>query len=193
MRTLTVAALGVAALLLVGTAVVGAVLLPDLAGTGYDETTLHTFETTGPACPAEEPGERPKSGSYARSGGDGQRLSVVDNVTARGASGLDADVSEIGPGRYHLSLSRTGSAESAACTSELRYNATLNVSQPDDYTLVVTLDGELQEVRWAESSAMGGAAGASSSVSAGGADAAGDGPSENTTAQNTAAGTAQPT
>jgi len=172
MRTVTIAGVGLLALALVGAAAVGAVVgVPALTDSGYDETTLHTFETTGPACPADDPEERPKSGVYSRETPDGRQLSVVDNVTARGAASLDADVSEIGPGRYQLSLSRVGNAESSACEPELRYNATMNVSQPSDYTLVVTLDGELREVLWAESGTTSGSAGASSSVSGGGAEA----------------------
>jgi hypothetical protein len=187
MRTaIAVAALAVAlcvtllAALVLGT-LLGFVPVPEFSDGGYDETTLHSLETTGPACPAERPAP---DGVHSRPSEDGRRVSVVGNVSVEGErTGVDASLSEVGPGRYHLSLSRTAGAPAPDCPAETRYNATMNVSRPDDYTVIVTLDGEYRRTLWSESNAVSGSAGASRSASAGGSESDAGASDANTSAR----------
>lgn len=110
------------------------------------ETGLHDFTATEPACSNPLTGNKSVS---TRSVPGGRRLSLEDNVTvAKRGTNLTAHVEKIGPRRYHLALKRRPAGESADCTLQVRYNATMNVSTPDSYTIVVTVDGELQTVLW---------------------------------------------
>jgi hypothetical protein len=123
-------------------------------GPQINQTELRGFETTGPTC------SDPLTGNesvLARPLGDGQRLSLEDNVTVseRGTE-LTAHFEKIGPRRYQVALKRHPGGESADCHLEIRYNATMNVSTPDSYTIVVTVDGELETVLWSTPRASGG-------------------------------------
>lgn len=127
---------------------------PQDQGPRIEETGLHGFETAGPTC-ADPRSDNESVLSLPVPGG--RRLSYANNVSVeRRKSDLGASLEKIGPRRYQLALSRQPKGDSADCHLEVRYNATLNVSTPDSYTIVVTVDGELQTVLWSTPQASGG-------------------------------------
>lgn len=122
-------------------------------GPRITETELHDFTATEPTCSNPHTGNESVV-SHALPGG--RRLSFQDNVTvAKRGTNLTARFEKIAPRRYHLALERRPAGESTDCNLELRYNATMNVSTPDSYTIVVTVDGKLETVLWSTPHAAG--------------------------------------
>jgi len=108
---------------------------------GFDETTLHSFETTDARC--TDPNVH-NSSSRSRPVPGGRLLSINDSIAVDGRdTTVSAEVYEFGPGRYVLAVSRDPGTESAGCHLDIRYNATLNLTRPKDYTLVITHDDRL--------------------------------------------------
>lgn len=124
----------------------------------FQESHLDSFETTGPVC--ADPRVH-NSSTYSRPARGGTRLSLNETipVATRNAT-LDSSFDEVGPRRYHLDVERIEGGGTADCALRMRFNATLNLTEANGYTLILTYDGQLKEIQWSEPNA----AGASSSV-----------------------------
>lgn len=181
--------LGVVALLLLGglaTAAVGATVLTDFGqDPAFEETSIRSVETTDPYC--SDP-RTSNSSSRSRPVPGGRVLTINDTIAvdARDTT-VSVRLDEFGPGRYVLAVDREPGTETADCHLEVRYNVSLNLTQPRDYTLVVTHDDRLVGGYFGDensgggfgvsgaSAAGGSASGGASSSSAGGSDSASGG------------------
>lgn len=164
MQTKTIAAVTATALALVVGALAGSVLLGGSgvgavpgaqSGTAIDQTELASFETTAPACGAPR-SSNATSGSRPVGGGTQLTLNRSIPVPSRDAE-LEASLAEVGPGRYVLDIDRRPDRAEAApdCHLEVRYVATLNLTESTRYTVLVTYDDELKQVYWSEPGSSG--------------------------------------
>lgn len=175
------------ALLVAGTAVAATQL--GFAGVGlggdgaaFEESGLASFVATDPTC-ADALSDN--SSTVARPADGGTRVSINDTVAVETRdSRVDADFREVGPGRYVLDVARRPGDEPADCRLEVRYDATLNLTESTGYTVVLTYDDELKGVQWSDP----GAAGASRSVSDGDSGGASAGGIEDASAGGSATG-----
>lgn len=140
---------------LVGVVALGAVGFASFSEGDPDDAAaeLTDFETTDPHC-----GDRwNSSGSSATTprAGPGETLVVNSTIPVAGPeSSVDAGVSDWGPERYELELTRDPGAVAGDCDYEVRFLAT--VSFPvDDWTLLVTYDDVLVAGHWREGSGGG--------------------------------------
>lgn len=146
---LVVAALAVASVFVAGFAVE----TPLQSDDGFDETALRSFETTDARC--ADPNVH-NSSSRSRPAPGGRLLSVTDSIAVESRDAtVSARLDEFGPGRHVLEVSRDPGTGSADCHLEIRYNATLNLTRPNDYTLVVTHDDRLVGGHWGEKNGGG--------------------------------------
>lgn len=190
------ALLGVVALLLLGglaTAAVGATVLTDFGqDPAFEETSIRSVDTTDPHC--SDP-RTSNSSSRSRPVPGGRVLTINDTIDVAAAdSSVSVRLDEFGPGRYVLAFDREPGDEAADCHLEVRYNVSLNLSQPRDYTLLVTHDDRLVGGYFGDensgggfgvsgaSAAGGSASGGASSGAAGGSDSASDGGGDTETA-----------
>ncbi|MFB6171182.1 MAG: hypothetical protein ABEJ23_01520 [Haloarculaceae archaeon] len=121
-------------------------------GRGFEESGLARFQTLDPICADQtynaSTGSRPVPG--------GRRISINDTVpVAHRNATLDASFDQVGPHRYHLDVRRVSRGPAAGCDREVPFNATLNVTHPSEYTIILTYDGHLAEVQWSEPNAAG--------------------------------------
>ncbi|MFC6861915.1 hypothetical protein ACFQGE_00405 [Halomicroarcula sp. GCM10025817] len=182
------ALLGVVALLLLGglaTAAVGAAVLTDFGQeAAFEETSIRSVDMTDPYC--SDP-RTSNSSSRSRPVPGGRVLTINDTIAVDAPdSTVSVHLDGFGPGRYVLAFDREPGEETADCHLEVRYNVSLNLSQPQDYTLLVTHDDRLVGGYYGDensgggfgvssaSAAGGSASGGASSGSAGGSDSAGD-------------------
>lgn len=148
-------------------AVLGVVLVVYVVGFGVsigepfgspaEPATLAEFETANATCETH----RHQNGTYTRRVEDGILYLSIDGeipVAARDST-VTARVDTIGgndSGRHMLQLRRESGNRSADCYLETRYNATVAIPEPRDYTLLVTHDGHLREIHYIEGSGGGG-------------------------------------
>ncbi|MFC7019769.1 MULTISPECIES: hypothetical protein [Haloarcula] len=191
------ALLGVVALLLLGglaTAAVGAAVLTDFGqDPAFEETSIRSVDMTDPHC-SDPRTSNSSTRSHPVPGGRVMTINDTIAVDARDSS-VSVRLDEFGPGRYVLAFDREPGTETADCHLEVRYNVSLNLSQPQDYTLLITHDDRLVGAYFGDensgggfstsgvSAAGGSASGGSSSSAAGGSDSASDGGGEATTAE----------
>lgn len=135
----------------------------------FEETSLHTFEPIDTRCAAERT-EPDATVSRPVPGGRRVHINQTIDVDAHDTT-LSASLDRFGPGRYVLDVARDPGAADANCDLSVRYNATLNVSTPDDFTLVVTHDDRLVGTYFSDADASGGSGSASAGGSAGGSSA----------------------
>ncbi|MFC7027318.1 hypothetical protein ACFQJ5_06445 [Halomicroarcula sp. GCM10025324] len=163
------ALLGVVALLLLGglaTAAVGAVMLTDFGqDPAFEETSIRSVETTDPYC-SDPRTSNSSTRSHPVPGGRVMSINDTIAVDARDSS-VSVRLHEFGPGRYVLAVDREPGVETADCHLEVRYNVSLNLSQPQDYTLVITHDDRLVGGYFGDENS-GGGFGVSSASAAGG-------------------------
>lgn len=126
---------------------------PFASGDNFERPELASFETIGPACVGPW---ADNSSTVSQSAGGGTQLSINETipVASRNAT-LDPSFNDLGPGRYHLDVERRDGGGSADCRLAMRYNATLNLTESNGYTVVVTYDGQLKQVQWSEPNAAG--------------------------------------
>lgn len=131
--------------------------VPGLGSTSdpaFEESGLDSLRTTGPACgdPASN------VSSYSRPVPGGRKLSVEADLPVRSpGTELEASFRELGPHRFELAVERTNGSGSPECYLETRYNATVNLTDAvaDRYTLLVTYDGVLVAVYFADPEGSG--------------------------------------
>lgn len=117
-------------------------LLGDRAG--LEETAIHDLDTEPAEC--DDPTRHNASTTSVPYLGDRQ-LSVNNTVPVNHLdTTLAADLQEVGPHRYLLNVERVPGSERADCYAEARFNATLNISHPERYTLLVAYDGRVRHV-----------------------------------------------
>lgn len=143
--------LGMAAVLLAAGFAVATGTVPGLDNGGdgaIEKTELATLQTQEPRCGTHRSSN---SSTYSRPADGGVRLSINETVpVAARDSRLEADFREVGENRYLLDLQRTAGNRSTDCYLEMRFNATINMTQRDDYTLIVTVDRTYHELFYAD-------------------------------------------
>lgn len=182
------ALLGVAAVVaLAGVLVAGAVAtfvvgVPVLDGFGadpaFEETSIRSVETTDPYC-SDPRTSNSSTRSHPVPGGRVLTLNDTIAVDARDST-VSVRLDEFGPGRYVLAFDREPGVETADCHLEVRYNVSLNLSQPRDYTLLITHDDRLVGAHFGDENSGGGfgvsgASAARGSASGGASSAGSDG------------------
>lgn len=126
---------------------------PFASDNGFERPELASFETTGPACVGPW---ADNSSTVSQPAEGGTRLIINETIpVASRNTTLDPSFDDLGPGRYHLDVERRHSAGSADCRLAMRYNATLNLTESNGYTVVITYDGQLKQVQWSEPNAAG--------------------------------------
>lgn len=166
MRTETMVVGLLAGLLVVGGGAAVAVGANPLAANedrGIEDAELASFDRTQPFCVDERP---TNASTEARSVPGGTQLIVNDTMAVGAPDGdLTADLRTIGPKRHVLALSRVQGDDDADCDLAIRYEATVNLTAEQGYTLLRTEDRVLTGTYWSEPGAAG------ASQSAGGAEA----------------------
>ncbi|WP_276270674.1 hypothetical protein [Haloarcula litorea] len=127
----------------------------------FEQTSLRSVETFGPRCAnRSEIGQstvsRPVDGGRLLSWNDTIAVDSHDTTVA-------VSLRQFGPARFVLDVDRDPGVADVDCDARLRYNATLNVSTPEDFTLVVTHDDRLVGSYYSDESGSGGAASAGAS------------------------------
>jgi hypothetical protein len=146
---LALAGLAVVAVVAVAVVIVGGSGLGFGTDTGgINETELASLQTQEPRCGTHRSSN---SSTYIRPADGGVKLSTNTTIpVAARDSELDATLDELGPHRYQLDLERTPGNRSTDCYLELRYNATINLTQRERYTIVVTHDDQFQALFYAD-------------------------------------------
>lgn len=141
LKTGVLVVLGIAAVLLAAGFAVATGTVPgfDSGGDGaIEKTELHSLQTQEPRCGSHRSSN---SSTFSRPVDGGYRLSINETIpVAARDSELEADFDEVGDNRYLFDLQRTPGNRSTDCYLEMRFNATFNMTQRDDYTLIVTVD-----------------------------------------------------
>lgn len=151
--------LAAAVILLTAGAAFGMGVLPE-RGAGDDstiqETELAGLQTQDPRCGTHRSSNR-STASHPADGG--YRLSINQTVpVAARDSELTADFRKVGEKRYLLDVQRTAGNRSTDCYLEMRFEATINMTQRDDYTLIVTVDRQYHELLYADPGSSGASA-----------------------------------
>jgi hypothetical protein len=133
------------AVLVVGGLALGAVAVVGLGADGaIEETAVANFTVTTPEC--DDPRRHNVSTRSVPYEGD-RRLVINNTVPVNHLdTTLEADLRTVGPERYLLNVQRVAGDDPADCYAEARYNATLNVSDPERYTVVIAYDGRVRHV-----------------------------------------------
>lgn len=144
-------ALALAAVLLAAGAAVLSGTVPDVdtGGAADDaEPELAGLQTQDPRCGTHR---SDNSSTYSRPVDGGYQIGINETlpVAARDST-LDADLREVGPNRYRLDLRRVAGERRTDCFLEMRFDATVNLTQGDDYTLVVTVDRTYHSMLYAD-------------------------------------------
>ena len=121
----------------------------------FETTELDTLRTFEPTC-----GDVRSSNTsgHSRPVPGGRKLSLNATVPIRSpATELAADFEELGEHRYRLGIQREGGTGVPDCYLEVRYNATVNLTDAvtDRYTLLVTYDDVLVGVYYADPNSAG--------------------------------------
>jgi hypothetical protein len=155
----------------------------------FETTDIRSSQTFDPVCdpPSEDStGPDPVGTHIASHPVDrGRLLSINTTITVdHPDTTLSTRVSEIGPHRYRLDVTRSPGTATADCDLVGRYNVTLNVTHEDvnSYTIIVTHDNEVESVLWAAQQSSG----ASARSEAGGSSEAGAGASAGGSADQSA-------
>lgn len=115
--------------------------LPEQSGSGppINATGLDTLQTQEPRCGTHRSSN---SSTAVHPGNGGAQISINQTVpVAARDSELTADFRRVDDRRYLLDLQRTAGNRSTECYLEMRFTATVNTTQRDDYTLIVAVDG----------------------------------------------------
>ena len=122
-------------------------------GPTIEESALASFETSAPRC---SDARSDNSSTTSRPFGDGRRLVINDTIAVPGRdTAVEADFEQIGPHRYWLDVQRAPGDGAADCHLEVRYNATLNLTESARYTVVLTYDGNVEGGYWSDPGGSG--------------------------------------
>jgi hypothetical protein len=121
----------------------------------FETTGLDSFQTYEPTC---GDARSSNASAYSRPAPGGRKLSLNTTVPVRSpATELTADFETLGEHRYRLAIQREGGIGVPDCYLEVRYNATMNLTDAvaDRYTILVTYDDVLVGVHYADPDSAG--------------------------------------
>ena len=121
----------------------------------FERSGLDSLRTSGPTCGTPR---STNTSSYSRPVPGGRKLSINATIPVRSrGTELEASFEEIAPHRFRLDVERVGGSGTPDCSLETRYNATVNLTDAvtDRYTLLVTYDGVLAAVYYADEDGSG--------------------------------------